>query len=181
MKVKVLVSQLCWTLCNIMDCSLPGSSPLGILEAKILEWGAILFSRDLHNPGIKPGSPAFHADSLLYESPNHPSVCLINYKHSKESSSLVTSFTWGYFSVWENKYICGQRKITNHLAQWFSALLRTESRWNWRNSGVWDSHPETLNQLVRAQPGCKLLKTLQLIPVNSQCCQSLWFKVMERY
>ena len=127
MKVKVLVSQLCWTLCNIMDCSLPGSSPLGILQAKILEWGAILFSRDLHNPGIKPGSPAFHPDSLLYESPNHPSLCLINYKHSKESSSLVTSFMWGYFSVWENKYICGQRKRTNHLAQWFSALLRTES------------------------------------------------------
>ena len=127
MKVKVLVSQLCWTLCNIMDCSLPGSSLLGILQAKILEWGAILSSRDLHNPGIQPGSPAFHADSLLYESPNHPSLCLINYKHSKESSSLVTSFMWEYFSVWENKYICGQRKITNHLTQWFSALLRTES------------------------------------------------------
>ena len=39
MKVKVLVAQSCLTLCNPMDCSLPGSSVHGILQARILEWG----------------------------------------------------------------------------------------------------------------------------------------------
>ena len=43
-KVKVLVAQLCLTLCNLMDCVLPGSSVHGILQARILEWVAILFS-----------------------------------------------------------------------------------------------------------------------------------------
>ena len=43
--VKVLVAQLCPTLCNPMDCSLPGSSVHGILQARILGWVAIPFSR----------------------------------------------------------------------------------------------------------------------------------------
>ena len=43
-KVKVLVAQLCLTLGNPMDCSLPGSSVHEILQSRILEWVAICFS-----------------------------------------------------------------------------------------------------------------------------------------
>ena len=43
--IKVLVAQSCPTLCNPMGCSLPGSSVHGILQARILEWAAISFSR----------------------------------------------------------------------------------------------------------------------------------------
>ena len=39
------VTQSCPTLCNPVDCSLPGSSVHGILQARILEWVAISFSR----------------------------------------------------------------------------------------------------------------------------------------
>ena len=42
--VCVLVTQLCVTLCIPMDCSPPGSSVHGILQARILEWVAISFS-----------------------------------------------------------------------------------------------------------------------------------------
>ena len=42
-KVKVLVTQACLTLCNPIDCSPPGSSVHGILQARILEWVAISF------------------------------------------------------------------------------------------------------------------------------------------
>ena len=41
----VLVTQLCPTLCDPMDCSLPGSSVHGILQERILEWVVIPFSR----------------------------------------------------------------------------------------------------------------------------------------
>ena len=46
MKVKSEseVSQLHLTLCDPMDCSLPGSSVQGIFQARVLEWGAIAFS-----------------------------------------------------------------------------------------------------------------------------------------
>ena len=43
--VKVLVGQSCPTLCNPMNCSASGSSVHGILQARILEWVAIPFSR----------------------------------------------------------------------------------------------------------------------------------------
>ena len=39
------VSQSCLTLCDPMDCSLPGSSVHGIFQARILEWVAFPFSR----------------------------------------------------------------------------------------------------------------------------------------
>ena len=38
--------QLCLTLRNSMDCSLPGSSVHGIFQARVLEWGAIAFSKE---------------------------------------------------------------------------------------------------------------------------------------
>ena len=38
------VAQLCPTLPDPMDCSLPGSSIHGIFQARVLEWGAIAFS-----------------------------------------------------------------------------------------------------------------------------------------
>ena len=46
MKVKSEneVAQLCPTLHDPMDCSLPGSSIHGILQARVLEWDAIAFS-----------------------------------------------------------------------------------------------------------------------------------------
>ena len=40
----VLVTQLCVTLCDSVDCSLPGSSVYRILQARILEWVAYPFS-----------------------------------------------------------------------------------------------------------------------------------------
>ena len=39
------VAQSCLTLCNPMDCSLPGSSVHAIFQARTLEWVAICFSR----------------------------------------------------------------------------------------------------------------------------------------
>ena len=44
------VTQSCPTLCDPVDCSLPGSSVHGILQARILEWVAISFSRGSSRP-----------------------------------------------------------------------------------------------------------------------------------
>ena len=62
--VNVLVAQSCPTLYDPMGCSPPGSSVHAILQARILQWVAIPFSRDLPDPGIEPGSPALQADSI---------------------------------------------------------------------------------------------------------------------
>ena len=67
-----LVTQLCPTICDPEDCSPPGSSLHGILQARILEWGAI----PCPGPGIKSASPALKADSLLSEPRGKPSGIL---------------------------------------------------------------------------------------------------------
>ena len=56
MCIHVKLLQSCSTLCGPMDCSPPGSSVHGIFQARILEWFAIFFSRDLPHPGIEPES-----------------------------------------------------------------------------------------------------------------------------
>ena len=48
--------QLFLTLCNPMDCSFPGSSVHGILQARTLERVAMPRPGDLHDPGIEPAS-----------------------------------------------------------------------------------------------------------------------------
>ena len=63
--VKVKITQSCLTLCNSMDCSLPGSSFHGILQASILEWIAIPFSKGIFptqelNPALQ------HCRKILY-------------------------------------------------------------------------------------------------------------------
>ena len=69
----MLVAQSCPTLCDPMDCSLPGSSVRGIFQARILQWGAIPFSRGSSQPGIKPSSLAQMVDSLPSEPSGKPS------------------------------------------------------------------------------------------------------------
>ena len=55
MKVKIEseVAQSCPTLCDPMDCSLPGSSIHGVFQARVLEWGAIAFSNNQPRQYIK--------------------------------------------------------------------------------------------------------------------------------
>ena len=47
---------LCLNLCDSMDYNLPDTSVMGILQTRILEWGAMPSSRDLSDSGIEPVS-----------------------------------------------------------------------------------------------------------------------------
>ena len=48
-KSEIEVTQSCLTLSDHMDCSLPGSAFHGIFQARVLEWGAIAFSKMIYN------------------------------------------------------------------------------------------------------------------------------------
>ena len=78
-------------LCN----SLPRWTIHGVLQATILEWVAIPFSRDLPNPGIKPRHPASQADSLPSEPPgklvktHHTGMSYIKVKEYGQILSLM--------------------------------------------------------------------------------------------
>ena len=68
------VAQSCPTLCDPMDCNLPGSSIHGICQARVLEWAAISFSRGsshfllqgiIPTQGLNPG--LLHYRRILYQ------------------------------------------------------------------------------------------------------------------
>ena len=98
-EVKVLVTQLCLTLCDPMDCSLPDSSVPGILQARILEWVAIPFCRGSPNPGIKPWSPALQAvatrkDILTHEQNYENLFCTETESISQKISKMISHRTY---------------------------------------------------------------------------------------
>ena len=63
-----------------MNCSPPGSSVHGILQARILERVAISFSGDLPNSGIEPVSPALAGGFLATDPPGKPVLYIISVK-----------------------------------------------------------------------------------------------------
>ena len=68
------VTKLCPTLCDPMDCSLPGFSVHGIFQVRVLSGLPFLSPGDLPDPGIEPRSPALQADALPSEPPGKPKM-----------------------------------------------------------------------------------------------------------
>ena len=65
----VSIVQSCPGLYDPMDCNPPGSSVHEILQARILAWVAIFFSRKSSQPRYQTWCSALHADSLPSEPP----------------------------------------------------------------------------------------------------------------
>ena len=83
--VCVLVTQSCPTLCDPMDCNLPGSSVHGILQTRILEWVAIYFSRRFSWP-----RNLLHGRQIVYQ---------LSYKGSPNSFVIKLIQRFAIFSV----------------------------------------------------------------------------------
>ena len=68
----VLVTQLCPTLCDPMNCSSPGTSVQEFFRQEYRSGLSFISTGDLPDPGIELRSPALQADSLPSESPGKP-------------------------------------------------------------------------------------------------------------
>ena len=102
--MKVLVPQLCLTLCDPMDCSPPGSSAHGILQERTLEWVAILPS-----PGDLPKPGLLHCRQVLYH---------LSYQRGNELYSCLYSSQSPVPSNWP--WSC---KFLTHLLPWVHSGL----------------------------------------------------------
>ena len=83
--------QSCPTLCDPMDCSLPGSSVQGIFQARVLEWGAIAFSEHIRLAlwFLEP------FDIIAWEKELLPKWLMITEIINKQSSSKYLLWTFG--------------------------------------------------------------------------------------
>ena len=118
-KVKVLVAQSCPTLCNPMDCSLPGSSVHGLLQARILVWVAMPFSRWSSLPrGIIWTSciaDRFFTTWAMREAQCHSSPLQDRVVHPSSSSSSTSGLCpWdgpSHSYIWDDR-LCQQPVVT---------------------------------------------------------------------
>ena len=87
----LLVAQSCLTLCDPMGCSRPSPLSMGILQAKLLEWVAISFSRAFTQPGdqtwVSCMAGQWQANSLPTELLGKP----ISYQSADKSPSITYS------------------------------------------------------------------------------------------
>ncbi|XDA72855.1 hypothetical protein R6Z07F_003133 [Ovis aries] len=90
----MLVAQSCPAQCDPMGCNPPASSVHGILQARILEWVAIPFSKGSPNPGIEPGSQlCLHCRQILYGLSHQRSPI-------KPVRGLHSSLGWSVWKPW---------------------------------------------------------------------------------
>ena len=113
--VLCLVTQLWPTLCDTMNGSCQAPLPMGILQARILDWVAMPSSRGCPNPRIKPRSPTIQANSLPSEPPGKP----------KDTGVGSLSFLQGIFPTQELnlgllhcRWILYQLLPGSHLIYW---------------------------------------------------------------
>ena len=105
MKVKSEseVAQLCPTLSDPMDCSLPGSSVHGIFQARVLEWGAIAFSFE--------GLILWNEISLNRIEPRDPldsKENAINHENQWDSPTTKKPLAWHFPGGTMAKILCSQ-------------------------------------------------------------------------
>ena len=118
MKVKSEseVSQSCRTLCDPMDCSPPGSSVHGILQARVLEWVAIPFSKGSSQPSnqtqvscIAGGFFTFCSREALGGVPLFPYLAVINTHCARH----LASEQQGLASATRNSQSAGARAVAS--------------------------------------------------------------------
>ena len=102
-----LVAQLCHTLCDPWTIAHQAPLSMGILQARILEWGAMSYSGDLPNPGIKPRSPTLQEDSLPSDPPGKPRNTGLGSLPLLQGVFLTQESNWGLLHY---------RRILYHLS-----------------------------------------------------------------
>ena len=99
-----------------MDCSPPGSSVQRISQARILEWVAISFSRDIPDPGIKPKFLYLVGRSFTTELPGKP---LHPCEPPLTARILVSNSTyvWVKLENFPGKKMCLLKSMWNYVSE----------------------------------------------------------------
>ena len=149
MKSESEVAQSCPTLCDPMDCSLPGSSVHGILQARVLEWGAIAFSMFLYWQGLFPFSffqEFFFIFAFLFKIIylgavfwNYPTWCSKNFLDlwfGVWYSVQFSSFAQSCLTLWDPMDCNTPGLPVHHQLPGF-----TQSHVHWIGDAIQPSHP----------------------------------------
>ena len=120
------VAQSCPTLCNPVDCSLPGFSVHGILQARVLEWVAISFSRGSSQP--RDRTQVFHNGGRCFNLWATREYTLVHIRE-KYRMNLILNSMLVTFLKYMLKYFSSNSRYTSEevhleLKQWIQSLIR---------------------------------------------------------
>ena len=132
-------AESCLTLCDPVDCSSPGSSDHGILQARIMEWVAISFSRGSCQPRVQALSLVSSALVCRFFTPGplgKPLGCRINrnnWVHGVKSV-MIWNIKWGQLNaLWCCCLKENSGKSLGRVRWWITTCLGTLSMrfWSW--------------------------------------------------
>ena len=170
------VIESCPILCNPTDCSPAGSSVHRISQARILEWVAISYSRDLPDPGIKPTClvPPVIGRRILYHCTTLEALlhCIFPQLLHWMFPTYVLPETWIYQGHF---FACSPSDTSlfpipcrlERRVLWFPVAIFIPSASTWKPSLLWDLYHPTLLSLC--------LSPLQWYPLISINVRSLRF------
>ena len=111
--VLCLVRHWCPTLCNPMDCSLPGSSSMGFSRQKYWNGLPCCPPGDLPNPWIEPRSSALQAHSLPVEPPGKPKKSGVGSLSLLQWIFLIRESNWGILHCMQILYLLSVVQYNN--------------------------------------------------------------------
>ena len=120
MKVKVLVTQLCLPLCEPMNCSPPGSSAHGILQARILEWVAIPSSTGSSRPRDRTWVSCIAGRFFTF--------------WATGKSILPNNCILGFLSQ-KNKNLCSYKTLYTNVHSSLIIIVKTSKQPRWTSTG----------------------------------------------
>ena len=144
----MLVAQSCLTFCDLMDCSPPGFSVHGILQARILEWVAIYFSKGSSRPKDWTWTSCiagrFFTIWATRETLNFyiltfyiKLIYILKKKSVSEALSLRVGAQsdwyvgWGDFLEWWSSFLAARGEGYTHLSKSSECSLRICTFHNW--------------------------------------------------
>ena len=139
------VAQPCLILCDPMDCSLPGSSLHGILQARVLEWVAISFSRGSSRPrDWTPVSCIAGRRFNLWATREALSFFKSQPEsHTSEMASPLTLHLYSQLMIWYTIVHWTSPRQQPGILRWLCEVVTSA-----RNSLIWNLSPYFQHSLI---------------------------------
>ena len=142
----VLVTESCLTLCDPIDRSPPSSSVHGILQARVLEWIAMPFSKGSSPPRIELRSPTLQADSLTVWASRETLISFYLPNNPMEEIWLLTPF-----------HRFRKLRLVHHQSKWwkksFECFIKSQTKGSLQVQNFLlfnvKTHPLSINSLPR--------------------------------
>ena len=163
----VFIAQLCPTLCNPVDYSPPGSSVHGSLQARILEWIVISYSRGSSQPRDQTWVSCIAGGFFTIWAPGRPMLCYMSTQNLQRLTEGISSWHLYYYN-WSlnNMFLnCVDPLTVDSFQQRTLPVFTAHPRW--LNPRMWGTVAlKVIVRVLTGQGGWSTLLTPRCLRIN---------------